>query len=220
MILFEFPGSAHSNPKTLLDCCFIVPNECVEESNSMICACDTMYIGCTLRHPIRGTRGRSDGSRSPCSPLAPHTERQVEKSCRLLKHSMRCVPDLFKPNLSDVARTLVTAFQQHQHSSYLYSAEILAHTYAKDPEIVPVLTELFNQLSSIGLQCLMHSKDKLEEITELVEDSWTSKRPRMATVFAPQTSILSSPSSPRHSKGDLYESAFHRDRYSSTGVNK
>ena len=96
---------------------------------------------------------------------------------------MRCVPDLFKPNLSDVARTLVTAFQQHQHSSYLYSAEILAHTYAKDPEIVPVLTELFNQLSSIGLQCLMHSKDKLEEITELVEDSWTSKRPRMANSF-------------------------------------
>jgi hypothetical protein len=42
---------------------------------------------------------------------------EVEKSCRLLKHSMRCVPDLFKPNLSDVARTLVTAFQQHQHSS-------------------------------------------------------------------------------------------------------
>ncbi|CAK9084236.1 unnamed protein product [Durusdinium trenchii] len=111
-----------------------------------------------------------------CLAQHPADSKLVEKSCRLLKHSMRCVPDLFKPNLSDVARTLVTAFQQHQHSSYLYSAEILAHTYAKDPEIVPVLTELFNQLSSIGLQCLMHSKDKLEEITELVEDSWTSKR--------------------------------------------
>ncbi|CAK9092789.1 Transportin-3 (Importin-12) (Imp12) (Transportin-SR) (TRN-SR) [Durusdinium trenchii] len=105
-----------------------------------------------------------------CLAQHPADSKLVEKSCRLLKHSMRCVPDLFKPNLSDVARTLVTAFQQHQHSSYLYSAEILAHTYAKDPEIVPVLTELFNQLSSIGLQCLMHSKDKLEEITELVED--------------------------------------------------
>ena len=27
---------------------------------------------------------------------------------------------------------------------YLYSAEILAHTYAKDPEIVPVLTAPWN----------------------------------------------------------------------------
>lgn len=51
-----------------------------------------------------------------------------------------------------------------------YSAEILAHTYAKDPEIVPVLTELFNRLSGIGLQCLMVAKDGLEEITELVEE--------------------------------------------------
>ncbi|CAE7247094.1 Tnpo3, partial [Symbiodinium natans] len=58
----------------------------------------------------------------------------------------------------------------HQHSSYLYSAEILANTYAGDPEIVPVLTELFNQLSGIGLQCLINSESKLEEITELVED--------------------------------------------------
>ena len=31
--------------------------------------------------------------------------------------------------------------------------------------------ELFNQLSSIGLQCLMQYKDKLEEITELVEET-------------------------------------------------
>lgn len=84
---------------------------------------------------------------------------------------MRCVPDLFKHHLPDVARTLVTAFQQHQHSTYLYSAEVLARTYAKDPENVPVLTELFNQLSGIGLQSLVHSEDKLEEIRELAEAS-------------------------------------------------
>ncbi|CAJ1416592.1 unnamed protein product, partial [Effrenium voratum] len=105
-----------------------------------------------------------------CLAQHPGDSKLVEKSCRLLKHSMRCVPDLFKPNVSDVARTLVTAFQQQQHSSYLYIAEILAHTYAKDPEIVPVLTELFNQLSGIGYQCLISAKDRLEEITELVED--------------------------------------------------
>ncbi|CAE8695430.1 unnamed protein product, partial [Polarella glacialis] len=100
----------------------------------------------------------------------PSDGKVVEKSCRLLKHSMRCVPDLFKPNVPDVANTLVTAFQQYQHSSYLYSAEILANSYANDPEVVPVLTQLFHQLSSIGLQCLMSAGDRLQEITELVED--------------------------------------------------
>lgn len=100
----------------------------------------------------------------------PSDGKVVEKGCRLLKHSMRCVPDLFKPNIPDVAQTLVTAFQQYQHSSYLYSAEILANTYANDQEIFPILSQLFNQLSSIGLQCLMGAKERLEEITELVED--------------------------------------------------
>ncbi|CAL1144993.1 unnamed protein product [Cladocopium goreaui] len=128
-----------------------------------------------------------------CLAQHPGDSKLVEKSCRLLKHSMRCVPDLFKPNLSDVARTLVTAFQQHQHSSYLYSAEILAHTYAKDPEIVPVLTELFNQLSSIGLQCLMQYKDKLEEITELVEDFFGMFERYLR--FAPRI-VLESPTLP------------------------
>ena len=97
---------------------------------------------------------------------------EAEKNCHLLKHSMRCVPDVFKPNLSDVAQTLVTAFKQHQHSTYLYAAEILARTYANDPENVPVLTELFNQLSTIGLQSLVHSDEKLEEMRELSQVPW------------------------------------------------
>lgn len=102
----------------------------------------------------------------------PGDPKVVEKSCRLLKHSMRCVRDLFKPTVGDVAQSLITAFSQHQHSSYLYSAEILASEYANDCEIVPILTHLFHQLSNIGLQNLMVAKEKneLENITELVED--------------------------------------------------
>jgi len=102
----------------------------------------------------------------------PGDSKVVEKSIRLLKHSMRCVPDLFKPNVSAVASTLIQAFQQFQHSSYLYSAEILANTYASDPEIVPILTQLFHALSSTALHVLVNARDqsKLEEITELVED--------------------------------------------------
>jgi len=105
-----------------------------------------------------------------CLEWHPSDSKVVEKSCRLLKHSMRCVPDLFKPLVPAVAQTLVPAFQTHQHSSYLYSAEILANTYAGDPEIVPVLTSLFHQLSTHALQCLVNKRDHLETISELVED--------------------------------------------------
>lgn len=100
----------------------------------------------------------------------PNDSKVVEKSCRVIKHSMRCVPDLFKPKVAEVASVLIGAFQQQQHSSYLYSAEILANTYASDPEIVPVLTHLFHALSNTGLQCLIAATDRLQEITELVED--------------------------------------------------
>jgi len=100
----------------------------------------------------------------------PADGKVVEKSCRLLKHSMRCVPDLFKPNVPNVAATLIPAFQAHQHSSYLYSSEILANSYAHDPEVVPVLTQLFHALSSTALQRLANAHDHLEEIAELAED--------------------------------------------------
>jgi len=100
----------------------------------------------------------------------PGDPKVVEKSCRVIKHCMRCVPDLFMPKVPELAETLITAFSQHQHSSFLYSAEILANTYAKDPQIVPVLTRLFHELSGTGLQCLAQAQNCLEEITELVED--------------------------------------------------
>lgn len=100
----------------------------------------------------------------------PADSKVVEKGCRLLKHSLRCVPDLFKPHVPEVAMVLIPAFQAHQHSSYLYTAEFLADAYASDHETVPVLTSLFNQLSQTALTVISNSQSRLEEITELVED--------------------------------------------------
>mmetsp|Transcript_74396 Transcript_74396/g.162718 ORF Transcript_74396/g.162718 Transcript_74396/m.162718 type:complete len:954 (+) Transcript_74396:85-2946(+) len=105
-----------------------------------------------------------------CIEWHPLDSKVVEKSCRLLKHSMRCVPDMFKPLVPAVASTLVTAFKSQQHSSYLYSSEILANTYAKDREMHPVLAELFNQLGTHALQVLMERRDRLNDMCELVED--------------------------------------------------
>eukprot|EP00929_Paragymnodinium_shiwhaense_P119500 TRINITY_DN91410_c0_g1_i1.p1 TRINITY_DN91410_c0_g1~~TRINITY_DN91410_c0_g1_i1.p1 ORF type:complete len:963 (+),score=250.38 TRINITY_DN91410_c0_g1_i1:149-3037(+) len=100
----------------------------------------------------------------------PGDPKVVEKSCRLLKHSMRCVPDQFKVNVQGVAQLLMTSFQQHQHSSYLYIPQILADTYSKEPEIVPMLAELFNGLSATAIQVLNANVACLEHHTELVED--------------------------------------------------
>mmetsp|Transcript_5331 Transcript_5331/g.12828 ORF Transcript_5331/g.12828 Transcript_5331/m.12828 type:complete len:967 (-) Transcript_5331:50-2950(-) len=94
----------------------------------------------------------------------------VEKCCRVLKHSMRCVRDHFKPHVPELAQLLIEAFGQHQHSSYCYQAEILASEFKSDPEVQPVLTGLFHHLSRIGYQCLMAAQNQLENLTELVED--------------------------------------------------
>jgi len=85
---------------------------------------------------------------------------------------MRCVPDHFKPLVSPVASALAQAFNTHHHSSYLYTAEILANTYASDQEVVPILKQLFHELSGAGMQCFVAAigGDRLDDMTELVED--------------------------------------------------
>ena len=95
--------------------------------------------------------------------------RVVEKCCRLLKHSMRSVQQHFKKLVEELAHVLVTMFKRHQHSSYLYSAEILANTYGADQDCLPVLNQLFVQLSQIALSVLSQQTD-LPSFSELIED--------------------------------------------------
>lgn len=100
----------------------------------------------------------------------PSESRIAEKSCRVVKHSMRCAPGPFKPLVPSLGQTLIQAFQACQHSSYLYSSEILASTYGADPELLPALGELNVQLSKIALGILNANVMKLDEFTEIVED--------------------------------------------------
>lgn len=100
----------------------------------------------------------------------PSDAEVAEKSCRLLKHSMRCVPTSFKQNVPDAATMLGQAFQEHQHPSYLYSSEVLASTYASETEIVPVLTQLFHITSGTALQHFETLGGDFKERTELIED--------------------------------------------------
>ncbi|KAF4684471.1 Transportin-3 [Perkinsus olseni] len=100
--------------------------------------------------------------------------RLVEKCCRVLKHSVRTVPDAFKPLVPRLVERLVTDFNKQHHSSYLYMAEVLAGTYGSDPEVEPLLGQLFVSLSGTALQALVQFRashpGKLDEACELIED--------------------------------------------------
>jgi transportin-3 len=101
----------------------------------------------------------------------------IEKSCRLIKHSLRAVPDYFKQVLIPLGQLLIRDFAQCQHSSYLYTAEILGQEYAGDQDMHNALSELFNNLVSSGIR-LMEAKlnasplfpASSDNIDELIED--------------------------------------------------
>lgn len=100
--------------------------------------------------------------------------RLVEKCCRVLKHSVRTVPDAFKPLIPRLVERLITDFNKQHHSSYLYMAEVLAGTYGSDPEVEPLLSQLFVSLSGTALQALIQFRatnpGKLDDACELIED--------------------------------------------------
>jgi transportin-3 len=74
-------------------------------------------------------------------------EEFVEKSCRLLKHALRAVPeDYGKSLIVPIGQLLVRDFSQAQHSSYLYMAEVLAQEFGSDENVTQALGEMFDNL--------------------------------------------------------------------------
>jgi len=99
----------------------------------------------------------------------------VEKACRLIKHSLRAVPDYFKQLILPLGQLLIRDFSQCQHSSYLYTAEVLGQEYASESEVRPALGELFDNLVTSGIRVLetkMHASfnTSIDSVDELIED--------------------------------------------------
>jgi len=99
----------------------------------------------------------------------------IEKSCRLLKHALRCVPDVFKRILLPVGQLLVRDFSIAQHSSYLYLAEVLSQEFGQDQDTRQALSELFSSLASEGVR-IVHQRIGTSQfggqdtVDELIED--------------------------------------------------
>ena len=98
----------------------------------------------------------------------------IEKSCRLLKHALRCVPDGFKRLVIPLGQLLVRDFSASHHSSYLYTAEVLVQEYGQDADMRAALTDLFARLASDGVrithQRMTATPFGTDNVDELIED--------------------------------------------------
>jgi len=98
----------------------------------------------------------------------------VEKACRLVKHCLRAVPETFKRLIVPLGQLLVRDFNISQHSSYLYTAEVLVQEYGQDPDMRQALAELFGSLASDGVritqQRMTASPFGADNVDELIED--------------------------------------------------
>ena len=98
----------------------------------------------------------------------------AEKSCRLVKHCLRCVPETFKQLIVPVGQLLIRDFSSAQHSSYLYMAEVLAQEYGQEPDMRLALSELFSNLASEGVritqQRMQATAFGADNVDELIED--------------------------------------------------
>ena len=94
--------------------------------------------------------------------ICSHREEEliVEKCCRLVKHTIRGVDELFRPLTRAWAELIVVEFDQRPHSSYLYAAELLVDTYRLDPEVEPVLKGLFERMCSKSLNVLTQARNE------------------------------------------------------------
>ena len=98
----------------------------------------------------------------------------IEKACRLVKHTLRCVPDVFKQLLVPLGQLLVRDFNACQHSSYLYTAEVLVQEFGQDVDVREALTDLFSRLATDGGRIVQQRMTAQafgqDSVDELIED--------------------------------------------------
>jgi len=103
-----------------------------------------------------------------------NNESVIERCGRVMKHSMRCIREKFKPIVRPFTELLVRNSRTKLMSTYLYASEWLVTEFYDDSEVSPILKDLFGELSGLGLKAVFESaqENKLDMFPELVEDCY------------------------------------------------
>ena len=93
----------------------------------------------------------------------------IEKLCRIVKHSIRKLIDLFSEFLEDLLTIMNALVPVYCQSSFFYIAENLVRTLGNKQELQEPLSRLFNSMSTVALSRLT-SLDTMNENPDLTED--------------------------------------------------
>eukprot|EP00825_Cyclidium_porcatum_P051885 TRINITY_DN9680_c0_g1_i6.p1 TRINITY_DN9680_c0_g1~~TRINITY_DN9680_c0_g1_i6.p1 ORF type:complete len:333 (-),score=42.91 TRINITY_DN9680_c0_g1_i6:118-1116(-) len=93
----------------------------------------------------------------------------VEKTCRFIKHTMRCIQKEFIPFLQPYLSAVVKLYSQKQISTYLYAIEVTITVFYKNPEQEQIIQNSFNSLCTTTFQNFQ-SIQQFEEYPDIIED--------------------------------------------------
>jgi hypothetical protein len=70
----------------------------------------------------------------------------VERICVCIKHSMRCLEELFIPYLQEFEEMVVGGYKTTGFSTYVYCAEFIVTVIGRFNDAEPFLLKLFNEM--------------------------------------------------------------------------
>ncbi|KDO26719.1 hypothetical protein SPRG_20517 [Saprolegnia parasitica CBS 223.65] len=97
-----------------------------------------------------------------------HNAEVVERSCRCFKRMLR-VPQM-KVVVPTLAELLVTHFEAHPQSSYLYCASMILKHFASDADCAPIFEQLLLALSRKTFGVLQESSHAMVDNPDIVEE--------------------------------------------------
>ena len=96
-------------------------------------------------------------------------EELIEKTCQVLKFSMRCLDIHFEPFLKELIVLVVNSFKQKSYGSLVYMIEVMCTVFYKFPQCQPLLQEVFNGIVQITVTKL-DNIEKMQDNPFLVDD--------------------------------------------------
>lgn len=75
-----------------------------------------------------------------------YNESIIEKICRFIKHTMRCIQKDFTPFLESYLTQVVKLYKERQIPTYLYAVEVTITVFYKYPDNELLIQNSFNEL--------------------------------------------------------------------------